>query len=246
MYVYDGFIFFSSACFVQQHPLRRQPRWPLWAILHWCEAGCNCFVTLGKRVRSSPLSHPSATDYLHQLIEAESDGLNSFCVIYSEEPALPHPLWRTTRSQGRCTHPGWPKSPPAQAGHLQPWFMATATCRALHTSICVRPCRLKPTLPLKLVLGSSPSIVHCIPKSAWMFSPANCHYSEGPGWPKLHVSGSTVTQEPERHLPCQAAATCPCWALQIIASTTAAKPPATKCFHYLPITKAIYPIVSFN
>lgn len=132
----DDFIFFSSAWFVQQHhPLIRQ-RGGCSGQCSLTLGCCQCFVTLGRGVRSSVF-------HIHQphsfQLEAGSDGLNSFCVIYSEEPAFPYLLWRTGRSWGRCAHPGWPKSCPAPAGHLWLWSLVTALCQALSTSCMQDP-----------------------------------------------------------------------------------------------------------
>lgn len=121
----DDFNFFSSACFVQQHhPLIRQGGRDGQHSLTWdC---CKCFVTMG---RGWDLESSTSISHTLLQLEAGGDGLNSFCVIYSEKPAFPYLLWRTARSWERCTHPGWPKSPPTQAGHLWLWFLVTAICK---------------------------------------------------------------------------------------------------------------------
>lgn len=50
MYVCEYFIFFSSAWFAQQHPLTRQLRWPLWAILRWCEVAATVLWPWGRKL----------------------------------------------------------------------------------------------------------------------------------------------------------------------------------------------------
>lgn len=99
MYKCDWF-FFLHFCLLCATLFTRQLKWPLWAILCRCEADFSCVVTLRQEVRARLRSHPSSADHLHQLSKAKSDRSNGFCVIYAEEPALCHPLWRTWRSQG--------------------------------------------------------------------------------------------------------------------------------------------------
>lgn len=123
--------FFSSACFVQLH-LTRQLRWSLWAISSWCRDGFSCAVTMGQKIGFGLLCHPSAADYLHQVWQAESDGLNGFCVTDPQEPEFPQPIRRTWRRQRRCSSPGWSTVPPAKAGTCSPgsWLLLWAKqCR---------------------------------------------------------------------------------------------------------------------
>lgn len=100
---------------------------------------CKCFVSVGRGLRSGVFN----THQPH-ITAAGGGGLNSFCVIYSEKPAFPYLLWRTSRSQGRCTHAGWSKSPPAQEhrapvalvlGHCHVQAMSTSACKTLWIQI---------------------------------------------------------------------------------------------------------------
>lgn len=140
MYKCDWF-FFLHFCLLCATLFTRQLKWPLWAILCWCEADFSCVVTLRQEVRARLCSHPSSADHLHQLSKAKRDRLNGFCVIYAEEPALCHPLWRTWRSQGRCSLPGWSNVPPAHA--LQSCSVASAmsTCIYMQAPVGLNLCQ---------------------------------------------------------------------------------------------------------
>lgn len=98
----------------------------LWAISSWCGDGFSCALAMGQKVRSGPLCHPSAADYLHQVWEAEGGGLNGFCAIDPREPEFPQPLRRTWRRQGKVLLSRVVKCPSCQGRDLQPWFMAAA------------------------------------------------------------------------------------------------------------------------
>lgn len=213
--------FFSSACFVQLH-LARQLRWSLWAIPSWCRDGFSCAVTMGQRVGSGPLCHPSVADYLHQVWQAESDGLNVFCVIDPQEPEFPQPPRRTWRRQGRCSSPGWSNVPPARAGTCSPgsWLLLWAKqCMPAP----MQASRLKSLL--KLFLETSPSIFPCV----YLMASMSAFHSkssllkvlqQGPAACEWEQSNTKAWME---FVP----AVCSCQAVQST-STTGAKPPATK------------------